>query len=51
MNSNATLKDSKLAMSNAGFGDDADSASLLADGCGNDEADSAKHVTKQTEGL
>ena len=38
-------------MSNAGFGDDTDNASLLADGCSNDETDSAKHVTKQTEGL
>ena len=33
-------------MSNAGFGDDTDSASLLADGCGRNEDDSAKHVTK-----
>ena len=51
MNSNATLKNSKYAMSNAGFGSDTDSASLLADGCGRDEDHSAKHVTKQTEDL
>ena len=33
-------------MSNAGFGNDTDSAGLPADGCGVDEDDSAKHVTK-----
>ena len=39
-------ENSKLAMSNAGFGNDTDSAGLPADGCGLDEDDSAKHVTK-----
>jgi len=39
-------ENSKLAMSNAGFGNDTDSAGLPADGCGVDEDDSAKHVTK-----
>ncbi|MCR4814104.1 MAG: hypothetical protein K5879_04675, partial [Lachnospiraceae bacterium] len=37
-------ENSKLAMSNAGFGNDTDSAGLPADGCGVDEDDSAKHV-------